>query len=205
MSAKRRASGTSFAAAASGKPSPANATVRPDSIARRTTAALSMPWSRSKNGESTGENAINISRLDSAKGRARSSTPLTTVNTALLTPIPKARASTAMAVKPGLRRSAREAWRTSIQKVSKSHSHPAERTSSFTAARLPASTHAARKAASGDIPARTFSSTEAATNVRSSSSSSFSELCLCRSAPKPATMRLSRDITFLLTMLSERG
>src|SRR5579863_48666 len=78
-------------------------------------------------------------------------------------PMPKARDSTATAVKPRLRASSRNPYRKSCPSDSRPDSHPTLRTSSFTASMLPISTRAARRASSSFIPERTFSSTAAPT------------------------------------------
>ncbi len=59
-----------------------------------------MPWKLPK---------MRTSRSGSAKGSGRSSTPFTTLNTALLAPMPNASANTAASAKPGLLRRTRSA------------------------------------------------------------------------------------------------
>src|SRR3990170_1758307 len=57
------------------------------------------------------------SRSDLSYWSGRSSTPFTTVKIVVVAPIPSASAATAATVKPGLRRSARQACRRSCPRV----------------------------------------------------------------------------------------
>src|SRR5712664_567803 len=127
----------------------------------------------------------------------RNNTALTTLNIALVAPMPSASVSTATTAKPGLLRRIRCPWRKSCQHVSTKDSQPAERTTSFVTSRFPRSKRTARSASLRLIPCFIFSSAAISKKPFSSSSNSWSTCSFRNSDRSPLAMFRSKDMVRL--------
>ena len=132
---------------------------------------------------STGETAVEppsiteltaTRRSGSGYASGRSITPFTMLKMAVLAPMPSANVRHATMLKTGDRASERAEYRTSRQSISIQMPGRTSRTRSFTCSTPPTSRSAARRAASGSIPALILSSVSSATYAASSRSSARS-------------------------------